>query len=68
MNVKEFFGKVASHYLLLHLLAMAVVIVLLCMGVKLVLDIYTHHGEGIEVPELKGKAFVGRGGTEYRRQ
>ena len=58
MNVKEFFGKVASQYLLLHLLAMAVVIVLLCMGVKLVLDIYTHHGEGIEVPKLKGMTYL----------
>lgn len=58
MNVKDFFGKLTSHYLLLHLLAMAVVFVLLCTGVKFGLDIYTHHGEGIEVPELKGMTYL----------
>lgn len=57
MNAKEFFGKLASRYLLLHLLAMAGVIILLCVGVKYGLDIYTHHGEGIEVPDLKGMEY-----------
>ena len=51
-------GKIASHYILLHLFAMAVVIVLLCVGVKYGLDLYTHHGEGIEVPELKGMTYL----------
>lgn len=58
MNAKEFFGKLASHYILLHLLAMAAVIILLCMGVKFGLDLYTHHGEGIEVPDLKGMTYL----------
>lgn len=58
MNAKEFMGKIASHYILLHLLAMAVVIVLLCVGVKYGLDLYTHHGEGIDVPELKGMTYL----------
>jgi beta-lactam-binding protein with PASTA domain len=58
MNAKEFMGKIASHYILLHLFAMAVVIVLLCVGVKYGLDLYTHHGEGIEVPELKGMTYL----------
>lgn len=57
MNVKEFFKKVYSRFLLLNLLAMVVVVVLLCIGVAYGLDLYTHHGEGIEVPELKGMRY-----------
>ena len=57
MNAKEFFGKVCSRFLLLNLLAMVVVVVLLCLGVGYGLDFYTHHGEGIEVPELKGMHY-----------
>ena len=58
MNAKEIWGKIASHYILLNLLAMAVVIVMLCVGAKYGLDIYTHHGEGIAVPELKGMTYL----------
>lgn len=57
MNAKDFFGKLMSRYLLLNLLAMVVVVGLLCVGVKYGLELYTHHGEGIEVPELKGMSF-----------
>ena len=57
MTVKDFFGKCFSRYLWSHLLAMAVVDVVLCMGVKYGLDIYTHHGEGIVVPNVKGMSY-----------
>ena len=57
MNVKEIWKKIASQYVLLNLFAMAVVVVLFCVGVKYGLDIYTHHGEGIDVPELKGMTY-----------
>ncbi len=57
MDAKEFFKKVCSRFLLLNLLAMVVVVVLLCLGVTYGLDFYTHHGEGIEVPELKGMRY-----------
>ena len=57
MNTKEFFGKLASRYLLLNLLAMAAVIVLLCIGVKYGLAYYTHHGEGIVVPKVQGMTY-----------
>jgi len=53
MNVKRFFGKIFGSYLLLHLVAMAVVIIILFLGVKYGLAYYTHHGEGIVVPQLK---------------
>ncbi|MBR1687850.1 MAG: PASTA domain-containing protein [Prevotella sp.] len=57
MNAKEFFGKFLSGYLWGHLLAMAAVVVLLCLGVKFGLDLYTHHGQGIPVPNLKGMQY-----------
>lgn len=54
MKLKEFFSKLTSLYLLGHLLTMAVVVVLLCLGVWFGLRLYTHHGEGIAIPDLKG--------------
>ena len=57
MKAKGFFGKIFSSYLLLHFLAMAVVVVLLGAGVKYGLEYYTHHGEGIVVPDLKGMTY-----------
>jgi len=57
MSVKEIWNKIASHYVLLNLFAMAVVVILLCVAVKFGLDLYTHHGEGIAVPELKGMSY-----------
>ena len=58
MNTRNFLGKIFSRYLLLHLLAMAVVIVLLSLGVKYGLEYYTHHGEGITVPQVKGMTYA----------
>ena len=58
MKTKEFFGKFVSAYLLGNLLAMAVVIVLLCFGVKYGLDWYTYHGKGIVVPKVEGMIYV----------
>ena len=58
MKTKEFFGKFVSGYLLGNLLAMALVIVLLCIGVKYGLEWYTHHGEGIVVPKVEGMIYA----------
>ena len=57
MSVKEFFGKIGGLYLWGNLLAMLLVVVLLSAGVWYGLDIYTHHGEGIVVPDIKNKSF-----------
>lgn len=61
MNAKEFFKKLTAPMVWGNLLAMLVVVVLLCFGMKWWLSSYTHHGEGIEVPNLYGipqpKAF-----------
>ena len=58
MKTKEFFGKFLNGYLLGNLLAMALVIVALCLGVKYGLEWYTHHGEGIKVPKIEGMSFT----------
>lgn len=61
MNAKEFFKKLTAPMVWGNLLAMLVIVVLLCFGMKWWLSSYTHHGEGIEVPNLYGipqpKAF-----------
>ena len=54
MNIKESLRKVFDRYVVINLSAMLVVIILLCIGVGLGLDMYTHHGEDIVVPNLKG--------------
>jgi len=54
MKAKEFFGKFASSFLWLNLLAMLIVIVLLSLGVKYGLEWYTRHGEGVNVPKIEG--------------
>ena len=53
-----FISKLKSRFLWLNLAAMAVVVVLLLVGVIRGLSSYTHHGEGIEVPDLSGKDFA----------
>ena len=54
MNIKESLGKVFDRYVVMHLSAMLIVIILLCVGVGFGLDIYTHHGDDIVVPKLNG--------------
>ena len=51
-------GKLFSRYLIGHLAAMALVVLLLCIGVKYGLAVYTHHNEGIVVPDLKGTDYA----------
>jgi len=58
MKTKEFFGKFVSAYLWGNLLAMALVIVLLCLGVKYGLEWYTYHGKGIVVPKVEGMIYA----------
>ncbi|MBP3510422.1 MAG: PASTA domain-containing protein [Prevotella sp.] len=57
MKSRVFFGKFVSAYLLGHLAAMAAVLALLCFGVKYGLEVYTHHGESIPVPDLNGMDY-----------
>lgn len=57
MKSKEFFGKFLDRRLWGNLVAMAVVVAALCLGVKYGLDVYTHHGEEIPVPDVRGMGF-----------
>ena len=54
MTIEQFFKKITAPIIWGNLLAMMVVIVMLCFGVKWGLGWYTHHGEGVEVPNLYG--------------
>ena len=58
MKTKDFFRKIFSVRLWVNLAAMLLVIVLLCLGVKMAIDIYTHHGEVITVPDVRRKSFA----------
>lgn len=57
MDIKAFFRKFASWHLWLNLLGMVAVLVLLFFGLKWWLNSYTHHGEGIEVPDFYGMDY-----------
>ena len=57
MTPSEFIGKFKSKYLWYNLAAMFVVVIILCTAVRFGLNIYTHHGESIIIPNLKHKSF-----------
>ncbi len=46
--------KLKGGYVLINLLAMLAMVILLGVAISYCIDIYTHHGESIEVPQLKG--------------
>ena len=54
MNIKESLRKVFDRFVVINLSAMLAVVILLCIGVAFGLDLDTHHGESIAVPNLKG--------------
>lgn len=54
MKAKDFFGKFCSKFLIGNLIAMILVVILLIVGVNYGLDWYTHHGEGIKIPNIEG--------------
>ena len=57
MTAKRFFSKLFSPYIWLNLLAMGIIVVLLCLGLKYGLDLYTHHGQTVEVPTIIHKSY-----------
>ena len=57
MKASTFLKKIFSGYVWGNLLAMAAVVILLSLGVKYGLGIYTHHGESIAIPNVKNKSF-----------
>ena len=57
MNTSEFFSKFKSRYLWGNIAAMVAVVFAVCLGVKFGLDIYTHHGEVVQIPNVRHKAL-----------
>ena len=57
MTAKNFIRKIISPYLWLNLVAMAVIVVLLSLGLRYGLDLYTHHGQTVEVPTILHKTY-----------
>lgn len=51
----ELLKKFKSRLLWGNLAAMLLVVILVCIGVWRGMAVYTHHGEGIEVPDLVGR-------------
>ena len=58
MSIKGFFSFHENRFFWLNIIAMVVVIALAIFGVLKGLDIYTHHGEWVEVPNVKGKSVL----------
>lgn len=57
MFLKSFFRKLLSPVMWGNCLALVVVAALLMMGLMWWLDNYTHHGEGISVPDFSGQNY-----------
>ncbi len=54
MTLKEFFSLKTNKFFWLNIVAMAVIAVMLFFIVFKGLDVYTRHGEGIIVPDVRG--------------
>ena len=54
MKIKEFFGKFYRPVVVFNCLGMMLVTLLLGIGAYFGLDLYTNHGDDIEMPDLYG--------------
>ena len=54
MTGKEFIHKFFSPFIWINMLGMTFVILLACLGIIFWMNSYTHHGEGVDVPNVKG--------------
>ena len=54
MTIKEFFSFKTNKFFWVNMIAMIVVVVVMIFGVLKWLDIHTHHGETVAVPDVKG--------------
>ncbi|MBQ0074301.1 MAG: PASTA domain-containing protein [Prevotella sp.] len=57
MKPSEFISKLTGRFLWLNLLAMAVVVILLVIGAAVAMDVYTHHGESIAIPDVRKHSY-----------
>lgn len=54
MTVSEFFKKIFSRQLFGNCLGMVIITIVLAVGAFLFLNVYTHHGKEVEVPNICG--------------
>ena len=64
MTIKEFFSFRQNKYFWINIVAIIVVVALLLFGTLKGIDIYTHHGEAVVVPDVKGMT-VGEAGKVF---
>ena len=57
MSLKDFFRKLSGPVIWGNLLAMALVMVAIVAGLWFFLEQYTHHGEKVLVPNIKGMLY-----------
>ena len=58
MTIKEFFSFKTNKFFWLNIIAMIVVVIVMVFGVLKWLDMHTHHGETVMVPDEIGRAHV----------
>lgn len=58
MTIREFFSFRENRFFWLNIIGMVVAVVLVVLCVLKGLDIYTHHGEAVTVPDVKGKSVL----------
>ncbi len=58
VTFKDFFSFRNNRFFWLNLMAMVVVLVAVVYGTLAGLDVYTHHGESFEVPDVKNKQLA----------
>ena len=54
MTIKEFFSFKTNKFFWLNIVAMIVIVAVMVFGVLKWIDAYTHHGESVLVPDVKG--------------
>lgn len=57
MQPLEFIKKITDRYLWLNIAAMAAVVGILIVGTSIAMNLYTHHGESIVVPDVRKHSF-----------
>ena len=67
MTIKDFFSFRQNKYFWINIAAMIVVVGLLLFGTLKGIDIYTHHGEAVVVPDVKGMT-VGEAGKAFENK
>ena len=54
MTIREFFSFKTNKFFWLNIAAMIVIVAVMVFGVLKCIDVYTHHGESVLVPDVKG--------------